>query len=406
MAFQFDGVVQVAGAQVLLPALAVHQPRGGAVGGQVGVVEVAFQGEQTEGMAQLPLVVQLVVQARAQRFGAVVDVVALGVAISGLAANIGRAPGQRIAGDAAIGGAVIAAVFVLHQPVQLGGDLPAHGRGEQLAVIAVDAVAEAVLVLVAQVQAQAEGVAGVGAEVGVQAAQVLAAALGLDGRAAAVLRRLAHPVDDAALAATAIEHRRRALEHLDPLDVVQVAGVLAVVADAVQVEVVAGVEAADAQAVEAGVGAAADVGDAFQRLAQVAAAVVQHVAGLHRVDGLRHIARRGRGTGRGGHVLDPRVVLFAGAVGGHRGFRQGRGGGTGQAGAEQQRQAQGQGGKAAGGRHRRRPREGVRNLARMVMLAICCCIDICKGLSLHMFQNVAIHLNVLSLGWLSYGCVR
>jgi hypothetical protein len=59
---------------------------------------------------------------------------------------------------------------------------------------------------------------------------------------------------------------------------VQVADVLAVVADTVQVEVVAGLEAADAYAVETGVGAAADVGDALQRLAQGVAAVIQHIA--------------------------------------------------------------------------------------------------------------------------------
>ncbi|AMK33436.1 hypothetical protein AWT69_004799 [Pseudomonas putida] len=39
----------------------------------------------------------------------------------------------------------------------------------------------------------------------------------------------------------------------------------------------------------------------------------------------------------------------------------------------------------------------MRNWARMVMLVICCCIDICKGLSLQMFQDIAIHLGALSL---------
>ncbi len=340
VALGFQGVEQVAGVQVLLPALAGQGVGAGVVARDVGVVELTVELEQTQGMAQLPGFVQLVVQARAQRLGAVVDVVALGVAIGGAAADIGRAAVDP--GNATVRGAVVAAVFVLHQPVQVGGDLPADRRGEQLAA-AVDAVAEAVVVLVAHVQAQADGIAGVGTEVGIQAAQVLAAGLRLDARTAAVLRRLAHPVDDTALAATAIKHRCRPLEHFDPLDVMQVADVLAVVANAVQIEVVAGFEAADAHAVEAGVGTAADVGDAFQRLAQGVAAVIQHVDGLYRVDGLRHIAYWRRGAGRGAYLLDPRVVLFALAVGGHRQFRQSGGGGTGQAGAAQQRQAKGKG---------------------------------------------------------------
>ncbi len=121
--------------------------------------------------------------------------------------------------------------------------------------------------------------------------------------------QLAHAVDDTALATTAVQHGCRALEHFDALDVVQVAHVLAVVANAVQVEVVAGVEATDAHAVEAGIGAAADVGDAAQRLAQVIGAVVRQVRGLHRVDGLGHIPHRGGGAGGGAGFLDARVIF-------------------------------------------------------------------------------------------------
>ncbi|MNH28576.1 hypothetical protein D3C79_887530 [compost metagenome] len=107
-----------------------------------------------------------------------------------------------------------------------------------------------------------------------------------------MLRRLADAVDDATLAATAVQHCGRPFEHFDTLDVVEVANVLAVIANTVQIEVVAGIEAADAHAVETGVGAAADVGDTLECLAQGVAAVIQHVGGFHRVDGLGYIAHR------------------------------------------------------------------------------------------------------------------
>ncbi|MNP34161.1 hypothetical protein D3C76_1274340 [compost metagenome] len=110
----------------------------------------------------------------------------------------------------------------------------------------------------------------------------------------------------------------------------QVAHVLAVVADAIKVEVVAGIETADADAVETGVFAAAHVGYAAQGLGDVLFAILQRISHLHRIDGLRHVARRGRRAGGRGHVLDPRVVRVA--VGCYRNFRQrGGAGGAGKA---------------------------------------------------------------------------
>ncbi|MCY1418065.1 hypothetical protein D9M71_336120 [compost metagenome] len=340
VAFQFKVVEQVAGVQVLLPALAGDLLGGGVVAGLVGVVEIAVELEQAQGMAYLPVVTELVVQARAQGLGLVVDEVALGITVGGVAADIGRAAID--AGDTAIRGAVVTAVFVLHQPVQLRGQLPAHGRREQLAA-AIDAVAEAVVVLVAHVQAQADVFRRIGTEVGVQAAQVFAAALRFDARAPAGFRHLAHAVDDAALAAASVKHRSRALEHFDALDVMQVAHVLAIVADTVQIEVVAGIEAADTHAVEAGVGTVADVGDAAQCLAQIAGAIVQDVAGFHRVDGLGHVAGRGGGAGSGTDFLDPWIIAITIAFGGHRDFRQGGCGGQRQSGTQKQGHTQGQG---------------------------------------------------------------
>ncbi|MNX92684.1 hypothetical protein D3C86_1248340 [compost metagenome] len=110
----------------------------------------------------------------------------------------------------------------------------------------------------------------------------------------------------------------------------QVAHVLAVVANAVQIKVVAGVEAADAQAVEAGVSAAADVGNAAECSAQIIGAVIRDVSGFNRVDGLRHIPHRRAGTGCRIGFLDARVIGFHfGADGGGRQCGRGSVGKTG-----------------------------------------------------------------------------
>ncbi|MNX95115.1 hypothetical protein D3C86_1273740 [compost metagenome] len=91
----------------------------------------------------------------------------------------------------------------------------------------------------------------------------------------------------------------------------QVANVLAVVADAIEIEVVAGVETADAQAVETSVGAAADVGDTAERRAQIVGAVIHDVRGFDRVDGLWHVAHRCGGPGCRAGLGYARVVGFS-----------------------------------------------------------------------------------------------
>ena len=65
------------------------------------------------------------------------------------------------------------------------------------------------------------------------------------GEGAARVGRLADAVDDAAAAAPAEDQRVGALQHLDPLDVVEGAVILRVVAQAVEVEVGGGLLAAD-----------------------------------------------------------------------------------------------------------------------------------------------------------------
>ncbi|MNS62977.1 hypothetical protein D3C72_960600 [compost metagenome] len=150
----------------------------------------------------MPVVAQFIREFRAQGLRLVVDEIVF-AAVGRIASHVCRA--TVYAGDATIRRAVVAAVFVLHQPVQVGCQLPAHRGREQLA-IATHTITKAVLVHVAHVQAQADVLGRVGAEVGIEAAQVLTTALGFNGRAATELRQFAHPVDDAALAATAIQH--------------------------------------------------------------------------------------------------------------------------------------------------------------------------------------------------------
>ena len=192
--------------------------------------------------------------------------------------------------------------LVLHQPVQLVVDLPVDGGGQQGA-LAGHAVAKAVLVFLGQVEAHLYLLTRFTVEVGGQSTAVKAADPGGDAGGLPLLGRLADPVDDAAGAATAVEHCRRPLEHFDPLGVAKVAGVLHVVAKAVQIEVVAGAEAADVDPVEAGVSAGVDAGDAGQGLAQGGLAEGGQLARLDAVDGLRHQLGRGVGAGRGGDLF-------------------------------------------------------------------------------------------------------
>ena len=317
-AFSLEIVEDVAGLQVLLEARTAHTI-GHRVGtGEVGVVEVAVELEHAQRLAQLPIVVQLKGQLGAQRLRLVVDKVAV-IAIGGAALHVGRTPVH--ARDAAIRRAVEAAVLVLGQPVEAWRQLPADRGCEQLAV-AGHVVAEAVAVLITHVQAQADVLSRVRTEVGVQAAHILAAALGLDAGAATGLGRLTDAVDDAALATAPIKHCSRALEHVDALDVVQVAYILAVVTHTIEIEIVTGIEAADAQAVEAGVRPATDVGDAAERGAQVVGAVVEHGGCFHRVDCLGHVANRRRGPRGGADFLDARAVGLRFTVGVNRCFRQ------------------------------------------------------------------------------------
>ncbi|MCY1403969.1 hypothetical protein D9M71_191660 [compost metagenome] len=121
--FQLDVVVEVAGIQVLLPVLARDLVGGRDIAAQVSIVEIAVELEHTQGLAQLPVVAQFIGEFRAQGLRLVVDEIVF-TAVGGIASYVGRAP--IYAGDATIRRAVVATVFVLHQPIQVGCQLPAH----------------------------------------------------------------------------------------------------------------------------------------------------------------------------------------------------------------------------------------------------------------------------------------
>ncbi|MNX92683.1 hypothetical protein D3C86_1248330 [compost metagenome] len=121
--FQLDVVVDIAGVQVLLPVLARDLVGGRDIAAQVSIVEIAVELEHTQGLAQLPVVAQFIREFRAQGLRLVVDEIVF-TAVGGIASYVGRAP--IYAGDATIRRAVVATVFVLHQPIQVGCQLPAH----------------------------------------------------------------------------------------------------------------------------------------------------------------------------------------------------------------------------------------------------------------------------------------
>ena len=122
-AFQFQVVEHVAGGQVLLPVLAGDGVGFRVIAGLVGIVEITVELEHAEGVAQLPVGVELVGEFGTQGLGFIVDVIAV-IKVSGAAAHIRRAPVDP--GNATVWRAVVTAVFVLHQPVQLWSELPAH----------------------------------------------------------------------------------------------------------------------------------------------------------------------------------------------------------------------------------------------------------------------------------------
>ena len=120
------------------------------------------------------------------------------------------------------------------------------------------------------------------------------------GEQAAFVGRLLHPVDDAAAAAAAEDQRVGALQDLDPLDVVEAAVVLHVVAHAIEEEVGGGVLAAQGDLVAIALALAdGDAGDVAQHVGDRVAGLVFQLLVRDHLDRLRHVDQRRVGLGRG-----------------------------------------------------------------------------------------------------------
>ncbi|KIU01581.1 hypothetical protein QU38_00895, partial [Staphylococcus aureus] len=128
-------------------------------------------------------------------------------------------------GDAAIGEAVVVEVLVGELQRRLGPEQEGHRRVEavagQLAELAIGA-----RILEEAVQPEEGAVADAVADIEGQALVAELAAAGRHLAHAKAVRLLEDAVDDAASAAAAEDQRVRALQHLDAVDVVEVAVVL------------------------------------------------------------------------------------------------------------------------------------------------------------------------------------
>ena len=261
LAAQFD-----AGQQLMPDAAGVHRP------GQVGLVE------------QVGALGSVVVGAnrdrpgrrhRARREHVLVELVVFGKAAAvaqrhavakvmvddgreGIDANPGRAQfgiaeeGRHagleraavLGGDAAVGGTVVAEMFVAEDDAGVGAGADREGRVDAGALDA-DAVAEALRILDHCIDA--EGHAGIDRLAHVHGCAPVVPRAQRQRTAAdrVPLRLLADTVDDAAGAATAEDHRVRAEDRFDAVDIVEVAEILDVVTHAVDVKIAGRVVAAE-----------------------------------------------------------------------------------------------------------------------------------------------------------------
>ena len=214
--------------------------------------------------------------------------------------GIGRHRHAAERGDAAVGDALVLEVLVAQRHQRLRARAPAQGRVDARA-LEPDAVAVALGVLVQAVETQRQLVVDRLVDVRRQAAVAVRAQRDRGAVRRRPLGLLAHAVDQPAGGATAEDHRVRALEHFHALDVVEVAVVLDVVADAVDEEVAGGADAAEDRRLAVALAlreaharhVARGLGNALHR------AVAQLVAG-HHADRLRRVAQRRVGLGGGG----------------------------------------------------------------------------------------------------------
>ncbi len=125
-------------------------------------------------------------------------------------------------------------------------------------------------------------------------------------------RAFEHAIDDAAAAAAAEDHRVRALEHLDPIDVVEVAEILNVVAQSVDEEVCRAVVAAQGNLVAVALaGAGRRAGYEHQQIGDRAQLLVLDLPFRNDGQRLRDVEDIGVGLGRGDGSLGAIFLTLA-----------------------------------------------------------------------------------------------
>ena len=203
--------------------------------------------------------------------------------------------------DAAIGDALV--VEELVAAAQRRGRAEAHGHGRIDAIaLEVDAVAIRVGLFIERRPAHGHGLVHAPAEVGGEPPVVPRAELERRFPRQPPVRLAGDAVEHAADAAAPEDHGVRPLEGFDPLDVVDVAEVLDVVADAVDEEV--GGRAVAAQDRRVAVALAlreADARHVAGHVGHARHALVGDEGTRHDAHGLGHVAQRRRRPGGGGH---------------------------------------------------------------------------------------------------------
>ena len=241
--------------------------------------------------------------------------VGIGDAVGGIAEEGAVIAFERAAAcrrNAAIGGAAVVEIFVGEVDAGVLSRLPAERRVDAVA-LQLGEIAEAVAMLPHAVHAQAErarqGHIVVGGEAGAAFAVVAEDELAVVLEAGA----LGDAVDDPAAAAAAEDHRVGAFEYLDPVEIVEVAEILGVVAQAVDEEIGGGVVAAQGQLVAIGLaGAGRRAGNEHQEVGDRAQRLVLDLRFGHDRDRLGHVAQRGEGLSPADGRLDPIFLAAAG----------------------------------------------------------------------------------------------
>ncbi|MNK99971.1 hypothetical protein D3C87_1203890 [compost metagenome] len=276
----------------------------------IGIQRARLRGETPKfaflvvaGQTQLPTVVELMFEGGLQLVVVVVDVAVVGFAEKGRTGN--TAPGVVRRDDAAIEGRAVANELAFYQQACVGIELPTEsGRDEH--PLAVDVIAEAVVVLDGQVDPRQYVAVVIQRRVDVQgrAVAVPTAGAGLQGGEGYGLRLFGDDIDGATRITSTIKAGCRPLEHFDAFDIghVRRARIATVGAESVLVELRRG-EAAHAVLVQRQAAEVVLLRHAAGKLQRAfdagAAQVVEHADGNY-ADRLRDVANGGVGFGRAG----------------------------------------------------------------------------------------------------------